>query len=154
MVCSSGEEHMGRRFVQSVAGYAAGSAGTAAFLTVATLASNPSEAKQVATSAMELFLRRPPAVHEYRGSRRLEASGSGRSGWLDVRTHFTVPSGLVYEVTAEGGSGYIRSRVLKSLLDEEQQLIARGGSAGVAITEANYQFIPETVNDEGLAVVV
>jgi hypothetical protein len=102
---------------------------------------------------MEKFLSRSPVVHEYRGSRRLEASGSGRSAWLDVRAHFTVPSGLVYEVAAEGGSGYIRSRVLKSLLDEEQQLIARGGSAGVAISEANYQFTPEGVNGEGLAVV-
>jgi hypothetical protein len=144
---------MGRRFVGSVASYVAGSAGVAALLSVAAQAFHPPDAKQVATSAMEQFLSRPSVVHEYRGSRRLEASGSGRSAWLDVRTHFTARSGLVYEVAAEGGSGYVRSRVLKSLLDEEQQLIARGGSAGIAISEANYQFIPESVNDEGLAVV-
>ena len=144
---------MGRGFIRSVAGHVACSVGIATALTVAALGFHPSEAKQVATAAMEQFLSRSPVVHEYRGSRRLEASGSGRSAWLDVRTHFTVPSGLVYEVAAEGGSGYIRSRVLKSLLDEEQQLIARGGSAGVAISEANYQFTPEGVNGEGLAVV-
>jgi hypothetical protein len=144
---------MGRRFVGSVAGHFAGGAGVAAVLSVAAQAFHPHEARQVATLAMEQFLSRPSVVHEYRGSRRLDASGSGRRAWLEVRTHFTARSGLVYEVAAEGGSGYIRSRVLKSLLDEEQQLIARGGAAGIAITEANYQFTPETVNDEGLAVV-
>jgi hypothetical protein len=144
---------MDRRFVGSVAGLLACSAGAAAVLSVAVQAFQTHDGKQVAASAMEQFLSRPSNVHEYRGSRRLEASGSGRSAWLDVRTHFSVRSGLVYEVAAEGGSGYVRSRVLKSLLDEEQQLIARGGSAGVAITEANYRFTPETINDEGLAVV-
>ena len=82
---------------------------------------------------------------------RLQAADSAR--WLDVQTHFTLESGLRYEVTAEGGSGYIRSRILRSLLDEEQRLIARGGSAGVAVSAANYQFTPEGVNEEGLAVV-
>jgi hypothetical protein len=106
-----------------------------------------------AVAAMEHFLARPAAVHHYRASRRLEAAGSGQRGWLDVQTHFTAASGFAYEVTAEGGSGYIRARVLRSLLDEEQRLIARGGSAGVAISSENYVFSPEGVNEEGLAVV-
>ena len=129
------------------------SVGVAAALALPAMAFKPSAAELVATSALEQFLRRPAIVHEYRGSRRLEASGAGRRGWLDVQTRFTVASGLVYDVTAEDGSGYVRSRVLRSLLDEEQKLIARGGSAGVAISEANYEFTPEGVNDEGLAVV-
>ena len=79
--------------------------------------------------AMQNFLASPTIAHQYSGSRRLEASGSGQRAWLDVQTDFTLASGLLYEVTAEGGSGYIRARVLRSLLDEEQKLIARGGSA-------------------------
>jgi hypothetical protein len=106
-----------------------------------------------ALAAMDMFLARPAAPHPYRGSRRLEASGSGQRGWLDVQTQFTVTSGLQYEITAEGGSGYIRSRVLRSLLDEEQRLIARGRAPGVAISTANYQFAAEGVNEEGLAIV-
>jgi len=102
---------------------------------------------------MEMFLARPAGAHPYRASRRLEASGSGQRGWLDVQTDFTVSSGLQYEVTAEGGSGYIRTRVLRSLLDEERRLIANGRGPAVAISGANYQFRLEGVNEEGLTVV-
>ena len=117
--------------------------GVAAALTMAPLAFQFSAAEVVeptAAAAMEKFLARPTLAHQYSASRRLEASGSGQRAWLDVQTHFTLESGLRYEVTAEGGSGYIRSRILRSLLDEEQRLIARGGSAGVAVSAANYQF--------------
>lgn len=106
-----------------------------------------------ALAAMEMFLARPASAHPYRGSRRLEAAGSGQRGWLDVQTDFTVASGLQYEITAEGGSGYIRNRVLRSLLDEEQRLIAGGRAPGVAISTENYQFKPEGINEEGLAIV-
>jgi hypothetical protein len=103
-------------------------------------------------SAMQQFLARPRTVHQYSATRRLEASGSGHRGWLDVLTDFTVASGFQYHVTAEGGSGYIRSRVLRSLLDEEQRVIARGSSS-VAFSTDNYHFTPEGVSEDGLAVV-
>ncbi len=90
---------------------------------------------------------------QYSASRWLEASGSGHRAWLDVRTDFSVASGMLYEVTAEGGSGYIRSRVLRSLLDEEQRLIAHGAESSVVLTTENYRFTPEGVNPQGLAVV-
>lgn len=106
-----------------------------------------------AAAAMEKFLARPAIAHQYSASRRLEASGVGQRGWLNVETRFTPASGLQYEVTAEGGSGYIRTRVLRSLLDEEQRLIARGGAPGAAISSSNYQFSPEGVNEEGFVVV-
>jgi hypothetical protein len=106
-----------------------------------------------AAAAMQAFFDRPTAAHQYSASRRLEASGSGQKGWLDVKTEFSVASGLFYQVTAEGGSGFIRSRVLRSLLDEEQRLIARNATATVAISADNYQFTPEGLTDEGLAIV-
>jgi hypothetical protein len=106
-----------------------------------------------AAAAMQKFLARSSVAHEYRASRRLEASGSGQRAWLDVETDFTLASGFRYEVKSEGGSGYIRGRVLRSLLDEEQRLIARGHQALVALSTDNYEFTPERVNEEGLAVV-
>ena len=108
---------------------------------------------QRAAAALQLFLGRADTAHQYSASRRLEASGSGRQGWLDVRTEFTVESGLLYQVTAEGGSGYIRSRVLRSLLDEEQSLIAENASSKVALSYDNYQFTPNGLDEDGLAVV-
>jgi len=108
---------------------------------------------QRVAAAMEHFLARPTMAHQYSASRRLEASGCGRQGWLDVQTEFTSSSGLFYQVKAEGGSGYIRSRVLRSLLDEEQELIASNRSATVALSPENYQFTPEGLSDEGLVIV-
>jgi len=106
-----------------------------------------------AEAAMHAFLDRTTTARQYSASRRLEASGSGRQGWLDARIEYSEASGLSYQVTAEGGSGYIRSRVLRSLLDEEQSIVAENASARVALSTDNYQFTPNGVDDGGLIVV-
>ena len=105
-----------------------------------------------AVFALEKFLARPPVAHQYCATRRLEASGGGQRGWIEVQTSFAPASGLAYEVTAEGGSGYIRGRVLRSLLDEEQRLLAIK-SVSAAIAPANYRFRPAGLTEEGLAVI-
>lgn len=115
--------------------------------------SSPALRDPTAAAAMRQFLDRPAVPHQYRASRRLEASGSGLRGWLDVQTEFAPATGLVYQVTDEGGSGYIRARVLRSLLDEEQLLIARRATATVTLSPDNYEFTPEGFDDEGLVVV-
>jgi hypothetical protein len=43
--------------------------------------------------------------------------------------------------------------VLRSLLDAEQTLIARGDSATVSLSTANYEFTPTVVDAEGFAVI-
>ena len=103
------------------------------------------------SDAIQKFLAKAMVPHSYRATRRLEAAGSGQRGWLDARTDFTPASGLDYEVTAEGGSGYIRSRVLRKLLEEERRLIARGDSSRAAISRANYQFTDGGADENGLA---
>jgi len=110
-------------------------------------------ADPAAAVALERLLARQTAAYQYCAVRRLEASGSGQRAWLDVRTDFREGAGLRYDVTAEGGSGYIRARVLRSLLDEERSLIARGATAEVSISRDNYSFSPERIDDEGLAVI-
>jgi hypothetical protein len=106
-----------------------------------------------AAAAMQQFFDGTMSAHQYSASRRLEASGKGQQGWLDVDTEFSATSGFSYQVTAEGGSGYIRARVLRSLLDAEQTLIARGHGATVALSTDNYKFAPNGVDAEGLAVI-
>ena len=108
---------------------------------------------QGAAEAMERFLGSTTTVRQYSAYRRLEASGRGHGAWMDVQTDFTVTSGLLYQVTAEGGSPYIRARVLRSLLDEEQRVIARTSGADIALSTENYQFTPERIDEHGLAVV-
>lgn len=106
-----------------------------------------------AAAVMQRFLAGPMLPRDYSAARRLEASGSGQKGWLDAATAFSAESGFVYEVTDEGGSGLIRRRVLRSLLDEEQQLIARGATGTVALSPANYRFTARGFDAEGLAVI-
>lgn len=104
-------------------------------------------------AALRAFLDRTDAARQYSSSRRLEASGSGRQGWLEVQIEYSEASGLSYQVIAEGGSGYIRSRVLRSLLDEERSIVAENASAKVALSADNYQFTPNEIDEQGLAVV-
>lgn len=125
----------------------------AACVVPAATADAPGGRDAMVVSALEAFLARPAIPHEYRASRRLEASGFGQRGWLDALTTFSPTSGFAYEVTSEGGSGFIRSRVLHSLLDEEQRLIARKGGPEIALSRANYEFQPEGIDRDGLAVV-
>lgn len=106
----------------------------------------------LAVSALQKFLARPVIARQYCASRSLEASGGGQRGWIEVKTSFAPASGFAYQVTSEGGSGYIRKRVLRSLLDEEQRLLALN-STSAAITPANYRFRPGGLTDEGLAVI-
>lgn len=106
-----------------------------------------------ATAAMEKFFARPATMHGYHAMRRLEATGSGHEGWLDAQTAFSPDTGLQYEVVAEGGSGYIRTRVLRSLLEEEKQLFARSRGAHAALSADNYEFTCEGIDENGLAVI-
>jgi hypothetical protein len=106
----------------------------------------------LAVAALEKFLARPSIAHSYCAFRRLDASGGGQRGWVEVQTGFTPATGLAYEVTAEGGSGYIRKRVLRSLLDEEQRLLGMK-STSAALSVANYRFRAGGMSEEGLAVI-
>jgi hypothetical protein len=111
-----------------------------AALTVAALAAEPTQPDSRAVQALDAFLSGRTMARQYTATRRLEASGSGQRGFL-------------YDVTSEGGSGLIRGRVLRSLLEEEKQLIASGTGARVALTRDNYAFMPERVDEHGLVVV-
>jgi hypothetical protein len=101
-------------------------------------------------TAVDKYLARPVAATQYVAVRELEATGSGQRGWLEARTEFSPASGMRYEVTAEGGSGLIRSRVLRSLLEQERTLIANGDAASIAIDTSNYRFEEAGVSDDGL----
>jgi hypothetical protein len=69
----------------------------------------------------------------YVAFRRLEAGNhkSGRAGWMDVRTELGVDGALVVDVLDEGGSDYIRNRVLRAALEREKQLVSRRQAAPV-----------------------
>jgi hypothetical protein len=104
-----------------------------------------------ADHSMRQFLEQDDAQHPYRAIRRLEAENGGRHGWLEAVTEYSVENGFTYQVTAEGGSSLVRSKVLRAVLDGEREVIAKGETARSALDLANYAFQPNGVDDHGLA---
>lgn len=101
--------------------------------------------------SMKQFLQHSDALHPYRAIRRLEAENGSRRGWLEAVTEYSVESGFSYQVTAEGGSSLVRSKVLRAVLEGEREVFAQGESARSALALSNYAFQPNGVDDEGLA---
>jgi hypothetical protein len=97
------------------------------------------------------FLAQDNTQRPYRATRRLEAENGKRRGWLEAVTEYSPEAGLSYHVTDEGGSGYIRSKVLRGVLEGEQEAIARGELTRSALDPANYTFAAQGVDEAGLA---
>lgn len=100
---------------------------------------------------MRQFLQQDLTQHPYRAVRRLEAENGGRRGWLEAVTEYSIENGFSYEVTAEGGSSLVRSKVLRAVLDGERELIADADGARSSLAAANYAFQPNGVDHDGLA---
>ncbi len=105
-----------------------------------------------AVSPIERFLQRnDPPLRTYRGRRRLEARNARfkAEGWMEVTTELGPDQRLSWAVTGEGGSGYIRNRVLRKALEGEVAAFRAGDPAKAAITESNYTFLVSDSGDDG-----
>ena len=96
-------------------------------LSVQGLAGAPAPAVPASPSeyvAVERFLadiEKPPVAYQAR--RRLEASSAKlkESAWMEAVTEYDPAVGLTYSIVAQGGSERIRRRVLKAVLEAEQE---------------------------------
>jgi hypothetical protein len=104
-----------------------------------------------AEDSIRQFLAQDDTQRPYRATRRLEARNGDREGWLEAVTEYAPHTGFRYEVTAEGGSGQIRSKVLRAVLEGEQEAIARGETGRASLAPSNYTFQAVGVDDSGLA---
>jgi hypothetical protein len=100
------------------------------------------------------FLARDAAAPAYRAVRQLEAVNGTRSGWLEAVTEYAPNTGFRYHVSAEGGNAYIREKVLRAILDGEQEVIARGEATRSSLVGDNYTFQAKGIGDDGLVAVV
>lgn len=91
--------------------------------------------------AVQRYLDRVPTqrVETYRAFRRLEAQGLGQNGWLEAWTELN-GTDFRYQITAEGGSEGVRSRVLRKYLESEQQAWVSGEAQRSELTSENYEF--------------
>lgn len=80
-------------------------------------------------------------MQTYRAVRRIEASNHrfNLHGWLEALTEVTAAGDFTYEVLREGGSEYIRNKVLRPLLENEEKLVATRDTSRAAVTSQNYE---------------
>jgi hypothetical protein len=110
------------------------------------------DGRSAASSAdpVQRFLSRPSeTLTSYRAFRTLRASNKrfNKEGWMTAWTELDPQGGFRYEVVGEGGSDYIRRKVLRKMLDGEREAIAIGQPGRVALSPANYRF--SVMSDDG-----
>jgi len=105
---------------------------------------------------LDRFLARgeEPTV-EYRALRRLEATNSkfNQHAWMIVWTEYDRANGFRFSVVSEGGSSYIRSKVLRAALLGEQKMWANNEPQRASLSNENYTFDNEVPDEAGLAAV-
>jgi hypothetical protein len=104
-----------------------------------------------ADDSIRQFLEQDDTQRPYRATRRLEAENGSRRGWLEAVTEYSAQQGFTYQVVSEGGSSYIRAKVLRAVLNGERDVIAHGEAARSALVPENYSFQPNGVDADGLA---
>ena len=107
----------------------------------------------VADNSIRQFLERDHTQRGYKAARRLEAANGDRTGWVEAVTEYSHGEGFSYQITSEGGSDYIRNKVLRGILDGERTAILAGEAALSALADANYIFEPDGVDADGLAAI-
>jgi len=107
-------------------------------------------------TVLQRFLDRgEEAPVEYRALRHLEANNPHfhQSAWMDVWTEYDRVNGFRFTIVAEGGSPYIRSKVLRAALAAEQKMWANREPQRASFTYDNYSFDPESMAADGLRAV-
>ena len=97
------------------------------------------------------FLARDDAQPPNRAERRLEAETGDRRGWIHAVTSYSPQRGFTYEIIAEGGSSFIRAKVLRAVLEGERDVIRKGEAARSSLDRSNYVLSPNGVDADGLA---
>ena len=90
------------------------------------------------------------APPRYRAFRRLEGgvTGSDKRGWIEAWTEHQ-PGRMTFEIVGEGGSDYVRHKILRKMLMSEQELIADGKRLRASLESKNYAFADGGVTDTG-----
>lgn len=92
-------------------------------------------------SAERFLSQREEPVTQYRAYRRMHARNDrfNQEGWLEAWTEYD-QRGFRYKIVNERGSDYVRTRVLRAVLEREQELIAAGEHGRAELSAANYDF--------------
>ncbi len=115
----------------------------------------PSAAQTPPVSAIidRVVSRVDPPAHQYRALRRLIAQSDklGGSAWIEAWTQVAPGAGFSYQIIGEGGSGFVRGKVLRPWLENEKKMWADGDPERASLSYANYVFVDRGMSADGLA---
>src|SRR5215469_7890799 len=127
------------RFLPTLALLAAGIPAVAQQATVAA----PLSADEVMHRGVQMNEQRAIALETYTSIRSypLECRGlSHKTADMVVRVEYDAPNKKVFTIVSESGSGTVRSRVFKKLLEAEQESTREENQERTSITPQNYTF--------------
>ena len=117
----------------------------------------PSAGSDVTVPAVvQRFLQREEEpLTSYRVLRRLEAHNPRykKHGWLEAWVTLDPIQGFSYEIVGEGGSSYVRSKVLRKTLAGEAETYATLRHGAAALVPANYTFTDRGKGSDGLVAI-
>jgi len=93
-------------------------------------------------------------LEQYRAYRRMHAATDNgkHEAWLDAWTELK-DGRFSYDIVSERGSETVRGKVLRSMLQREQELVNSGNTAKGDLTAANYEFTDAGRDADGTRVV-
>jgi hypothetical protein len=108
----------------------------------------------IAVSGNNTLGRDEQPLEQYRAYRRMHAAtDSGKhEAWLDAWTELK-DGRFTYDIVSERGSETVRGKVLRSMLQREQELVNSGNTAKGDLTAANYEFTDAGRDADGTRVV-
>src|SRR5215471_9614159 len=100
------------------------------------------------------FSRVEQPLHEYRAFRYMHAycENQKHEAWMQAWTELK-DGQFSYRVVSESGSEAIRGRVLRALLEREQEFVKKGDANRGDLTAENYEFSEGGRDEEGAHVV-
>ncbi len=120
-------------------------------LTASLLATPPvqAQADSGAPQVEPLPFRVEPPLRSYVAIRRFESENErhNKDAWLVARTELREDGSFHYEVLDEGGSEFIRRKVLHEALEKEQAVHRDGHARRSGLTRDNYEFSAPTATD-------
>jgi hypothetical protein len=93
-------------------------------------------------------------LRQYRAYRRMHAFSESlkHEAWMEAWTELN-DGRFTYEIVSERGSESIRTRVLRTVLAREQEMVNNGGGERADLTSANYEFTEAGQDTDGTHIV-
>jgi hypothetical protein len=106
------------------------------------------------SSPLSSLFGRSEQLHEYRALRRMHASTekAKHEAWLEAWTELK-DGRFSYQIVSERGSEAVRGKVLRAMLEREEELVNSGNMMKGDLTAANYEFSEPGRDADGTRVV-